>query len=88
MPKSCCRGSSPTTWSCWPSSPPCHTALLTPQGKILFEFFVAKAGDGYVLETAADQAADLVRRLTMYKLRAKVDIHDDSAGYSVMAVWE
>ena len=66
--------------------PALHTALLTPQGKILFEFFVARDGDGFVLETAKDQAAGLARRLTMYKLRAKVDIHDASAGYSVMAV--
>jgi folate-binding protein YgfZ len=67
--------------------PALHAALLTPQGKILFEFFVARDGDGFVLETAKDQAAGLARRLAMYKLRAKVDIHDVSAGYSVMAVW-
>lgn len=67
--------------------PAIHAALLTPQGKILFEFFVARDGDGFVLETAKDQAASLARRLTMYKLRAKVDIHDVSAGYSVMSAW-
>ncbi len=67
--------------------PALHAALLTPQGKILFEFFVARSGDGFLLETAKDQAADLARRLTMYKLRAKVDIDDASAEYSVMAVW-
>lgn len=67
--------------------PALHAALLTPQGKILFEFFVARDDDGFLLETAKDQAAGLARRLTMYKLRAKVDIHDASAGYSVMAVW-
>ena len=66
--------------------PAIHAALLTPQGKILFEFFVARDGDGFVLETAKDQAAGLARRLTMYKLRAKVDIHDASAEYSVMSV--
>jgi tRNA-modifying protein YgfZ len=67
--------------------PAIHAALLTPQGKILFEFFVARTGDGFLLETAKDQAAGLARRLTMYKLRAKVDIHDTSAGYNVMAMW-
>ena len=41
-PRSCCRASSPTTWSCWPSQPAIHAALLTPQGKILFEFFVVQ----------------------------------------------
>ena len=32
------------------SQPAIHAALLTPQGKILFDFFVAKAGDGFLLE--------------------------------------
>ncbi len=67
--------------------PAIHAALLTPQGKILFEFFVARDGDGYLLETAKDQTAGLAKRLTMYKLRAKVDIRDASDGYSVMSVW-
>jgi folate-binding protein YgfZ len=67
--------------------PAIHAALLTPQGKILFEFFVARDGDGFVLETAKDQASGLAKRLTMYKLRAKVDIRDASAGYSVMSAW-
>ena len=55
------------------SQPAIHAALLTPQGKILFEFFVVKAGDGFLLETARDKAADLAKRLSLYKLRAKVD---------------
>jgi folate-binding protein YgfZ len=67
--------------------PAIHAALLTPQGKILFEFFVARNGDGFLLETAKDQAAGLAKRLIMYKLRAKVDIGDASAAYGVMAVW-
>lgn len=45
-------------------------ALLTPQGKIMFEFLIWREGDGYVLETGADQQDALLRRLTMYKLRA------------------
>jgi tRNA-modifying protein YgfZ len=48
--------------------------LLSPQGKILFEFFVVRAGEGYLLDVAVDQAAGLVKRLSMYKLRAKVDV--------------
>jgi folate-binding protein YgfZ len=67
--------------------PAIHAALLTPQGKILFEFFVARDGDGFVLETAKDQAAGLARRLTMYKLRAKVDIEDVSEHWDVWASW-
>ncbi|KAB2910688.1 MAG: folate-binding protein YgfZ [Hyphomicrobiaceae bacterium] len=64
-----------------------HAALLTPQGKILFEFFVVKAPGGFLLETGSDQAAGLVKRLGMYKLRAKVTITDASAEYRVIAVW-
>jgi tRNA-modifying protein YgfZ len=61
--------------------------LLSPQGKILFEFFVVKQREGYLLETRRDQAADLVKRLSMYRLRAKVTILDQSPGSRVLAVW-
>ncbi len=64
-----------------------HSALLAPQGKILFEFFVVKAPDGFLLETGSGQVAGLVKRLGMYKLRAKVTITDASAEYRVMVVW-
>ncbi|KAB1085884.1 folate-binding protein YgfZ [Neorhizobium galegae] len=49
-------------------------ALLTPQGKILFDFLVWREGDGFVMETETAQREALMRRLTMYKLRAAVDI--------------
>lgn len=61
--------------------------LLSPQGKLLFDFFVVKNGEGYLLDVAADQAAALVQRLSMYKLRAKVVIADRSTDYSVIAEW-
>jgi tRNA-modifying protein YgfZ len=50
-------------------------ALLSPQGKILFDFLIARDGtDAFLLDSRADIAADLLKRLTLYKLRAKVDI--------------
>jgi folate-binding protein YgfZ len=49
-------------------------ALLTPQGKILFDFLVWRDGDGFLIETETAQREALIRRLTMYKLRAAVDI--------------
>jgi tRNA-modifying protein YgfZ len=50
-------------------------ALLTPQGKILFDFLVSRDGHGgFILECRADTAGDFVRRLMLYRLRAKVDI--------------
>lgn len=58
-----------------------YAALLTPQGKILFDMFALKAGDGYLIDCSASQRADLLKRLSMYKLRAKVEIagRDDLA---------
>jgi tRNA-modifying protein YgfZ len=64
-----------------------HAALLTPQGKILFEFFVVKDMDGFLLDTDRMQADGLVKRLMMYKLRARVSIDDPSAEYQVLALW-
>ena len=69
------------------TEPAIHAALLSPQGKILFEFFVVGSGEGYLLETAAAQAANLSKRLMLYKLRAKAEISDQSAHYAVFAVW-
>lgn len=50
-------------------------ALLAPQGKILFDFLISRDGqDAFLLECRADIADDFLRRLTMYKLRAKAEI--------------
>ncbi|MBB4573848.1 MULTISPECIES: YgfZ/GcvT domain-containing protein [Rhizobium] len=49
-------------------------ALLTPQGKILFDFMIWQDGDGYTIETDADQRDGLMKRLTMYRLRAAVTL--------------
>ena len=51
------------------------SALLTPQGKILFDFLISRNGaDHFRLECRADIADDFVRRLALYKLRAKAEI--------------
>jgi len=63
-----------------------HAGLLSPQGKILFEFIVVRVPAGFWLETTRAQAADLVKRLTFYKLRAKADIASKD-GLDVYAVW-
>ncbi|MBY3236682.1 folate-binding protein YgfZ [Rhizobium laguerreae] len=49
-------------------------ALLTPQGKILFDFMIWRDGDRYTVETDAGQRDGLLKRLTMYKLRAAVTL--------------
>lgn len=61
--------------------------LLTPQGKILFDFFIVKAGDAYLIEANAAQLPDLLKRLSFYKLRSKVEITGRSADFAVAALW-
>jgi folate-binding protein YgfZ len=52
-----------------------YAALLTAQGKYLFDFFLTDAGDGAVLvDVAADRAAALAQRLGLYRLRRAVTI--------------
>lgn len=51
-----------------------YAAVLTPQGKYIADFFLARDGDGILLDVAEPLADDLTRRLTMYKLRADVTI--------------
>ncbi|RBI83880.1 folate-binding protein [Rhodosalinus halophilus] len=52
-----------------------YAAMLTPQGKYVADFFLAPAPEGDVLlDVASPLAADLVKRLSLYKLRAKVEI--------------
>lgn len=50
------------------------SALLTPQGKLLFTFLVSRTTDGFLIECDASEQADIIKRLTLYKLRAKVVI--------------
>jgi folate-binding protein YgfZ len=49
-------------------------ALLTPQGKIMFDFMIWRDGDRFVIETDQAQGDALSKRLTMYRLRAAVEI--------------
>ncbi|WP_170465194.1 CAF17-like 4Fe-4S cluster assembly/insertion protein YgfZ [Ruegeria arenilitoris] len=53
-----------------------YTALLTPQGKYLADFFLKRDGEAVLLDVAEDLADGLVKRLGMYKLRADVAIED------------
>jgi folate-binding protein YgfZ len=51
-----------------------YGALLTPQGKILWDLVLHKLDDGYAADLRADQVEAFAKRLTLYKLRAKVEI--------------
>ena len=63
-----------------------YAALLTPQGKILFYFIVAEGDGAVLLDCAAETADALAKRLTMYRLRAKVQIERRDQ-LVVMARW-
>lgn len=51
-----------------------YTALLSPQGKILFDFLITEGDGALLLDVAADSAEALLKKLKMYRLRAKVEI--------------
>ena len=53
-----------------------YAALLTPQGKFIADFFVAAQDGGFILDVASDVAPTLAQRLTMYRLRADVQIDE------------
>jgi folate-binding protein YgfZ len=63
-----------------------YGALLTPQGKFLFDFFIVQDAGRLLLETEAVRLEELHRRLLMYRLRSRVDIDDCSAQFEVAAL--
>jgi len=79
------------------SATPRYGALLTPQGKIIADFFVFRqqqspsaehGSEGFLLDLAKVVVEALLRRLSLYKLRAKVTITDVSAELGVLAAWD
>lgn len=61
-------------------------ALLTPQGKILFDFLISRTDENaFRLECRADISDDFIRRLTLYKLRAKVEIAKSDQAFVTVA---
>jgi hypothetical protein len=62
-----------------------HAGLLSPQGKILFDFFVVEDGDEFLIEVAQDKADELLKRLQFYRLRAQVEIAEPAL--AVAAAW-
>lgn len=69
-----------------------YGALLTPQGKFLFDFFIYQQDEDSLLiecergENGA-RAAEFLKKLRMYKLRAKAELADVSEHYDVLAVF-
>ena len=51
-----------------------YTALLSPKGKYLFDFFITSHSDGYLIDISSNNAYQFIQRLNLYKLRADVTI--------------
>ena len=59
------------------------SAIFTPQGKYLYEFFIIKNKDGYLLDCHTEIKDDLIKHLSKYKLRSKIEIKDLSVSHVV-----
>ena len=63
------------------------SGLFNPQGKYLFEFFVLKLKDSYLLECEKKSATEIIKLLNFYKLRSKIDLIDLSEKYVAAAIY-
>jgi len=52
----------------------CFASLLTPQGKFLYEFIVAKHKSGFFIDCEKNQSQEIFKQLNLYKIRSKVEI--------------
>ncbi len=59
-----------------------YAAFLTPQGKFLHDLFIAEIDGVLAIDCEAARRADLLKRLSMFKLRSKVTIADAGAGWT------
>src|SRR3954449_5610022 len=56
---------------------PVWVGLLTPQGKCLFDFIIWEDGDDLLLDCEAAASEDLIKRLSIYRLRRPIKIERD-----------
>src|ERR1051326_3850408 len=64
-----------------------YAALLTPQGKILFDFFLVEGDAAILLDCLAETRDALLKRLMLYKLRSKITIEPRDQ-LAVLAEWD
>lgn len=62
-----------------------YALMLTPQGKFLFEFFIFEIGGKLMLDCDRERINDLIKRLTMYKLRSKIEIRKNE-DYTIISL--
>ncbi len=63
-------------------------ALLSPQGRYIADFFIFHDNDQLLLDAQHQAIADLLRRLSRYRLRAAVQLQDLSESLGVYAAWD
>ena len=63
-----------------------YAALLSPQGKIGFDFFIVEGEGGLLLDVAANARDALAKKLKLYRLRARLEIaaRDELAVYAAL----
>ncbi|NQU60568.1 MAG: folate-binding protein YgfZ [Rhodospirillales bacterium] len=64
-----------------------YAALLTPQGKYLHDFFIVEQNGALLLDCEKARLEDLIKRLTLYKLRVDVTLQDRSDELTVAAIF-
>ena len=64
------------------------SGIFTAQGKYLYEFFIIKNKEGYLLDCDNDLKEELIKHLLKYKLRSKIEIKDLSSSYVVGVINE
>jgi len=62
------------------------SSIFTPQGKYLYEFFILKLANGYLLECEKNVVTDLIKIFNFYKLRSKVNLIDVSKNYTAIII--
>ena len=62
-------------------------ALLTPQGKIIVDFFIIRIEDGFLIDCPRMLAADLLKKLTLYRLRAQIVLTDETEQWAIRGGW-
>ena len=62
-----------------------YSAILTPQGKLIYDFFIVASDNDLLIDCNSTLKSDLIRRFNMYKLRADINIEDRSCDFLVLS---
>ena len=63
------------------------SAFLSPQGKYLYDFFIGEIDGALVLDCESERLGGFLKKLSMFKLKANVEISDETNNLSVFAAW-